>query len=140
MKSYYVYIVKCADQSYYTGITNNIELRLYGHNHGINPDCYTYKRRPVKLMFVQDFSNPKDAIAAEKQIKGWSRKKKESLFQDDWNKIHELAKCENSTSHIHHKKPSLDSARDDKTGMRMTYVRIHNVTLSGVEGWSGVEG
>ncbi len=103
MKTYYVYIIKCTDQSYYTGITNNIESRLYGHNHGINPDCYTYKRRPVKLMFVQNFSNPKDAIAAEKQTKGWSRKKKEALFQGDWNKIHELAKCKDSTSHVHHK-------------------------------------
>lgn len=55
-------------------------------------------------MFIQGFSNPKDAIAAEKQIKGWSRKKKETLFQCDWNKIHDLAKCKNSTSHIHHKK------------------------------------
>ncbi len=113
MRTYYVYIVKCADQSYYTGITNNIEHRLYEHNYGINPDCYTYKRRPVTLMFVQDFSNPKDAIAVEKQIKGWSRKKKEALFQGDWNKIHELTKCKNNTSHVHHKKPSLDSARDD---------------------------
>ena len=104
MKTYYVYIVKCTDQSYDTGITNNMERRLYGHNHGINPDCYTYKRRPVKLMFAQDFSNPKDAITAEKQIKGWSRKKKKALFQGDWNKIHELAKCRNSTSHVHHNK------------------------------------
>jgi len=55
-------------------------------------------------MFIQDFSNPKDAITAEKQIKGWSREKKEALFQSDWNNIHELAKCKNSTSHVHHKK------------------------------------
>jgi hypothetical protein len=46
-------------------------------------------------MFIQDFSNPKEAIAAEKQIKGWSRKKKEVLFQGNWNKIYELAKCKN---------------------------------------------
>ncbi|MBC8552369.1 MAG: GIY-YIG nuclease family protein [Candidatus Brocadiales bacterium] len=114
MKTYYVYIVKCTDQSYYTGITNDIGRRLYEHNHEINPDCYTYKRRPVKLMFVQDFSNPKDAIAAEKQTKSWSRKKKEALFQGDWNKIHELAECKNNTSHVNHKKLSLDSARDDR--------------------------
>ena len=55
-------------------------------------------------MFIQDFSNPKDAITAEKQIKGWSREKKEVLFQGDWNKIHESAKCKNSTSHINYKK------------------------------------
>ncbi len=103
MKSYYVYIVKCVDQSYYTGITNNIESRLYGHNHGIHTDCYTYKRHPVKPVFIQYFSNPKDAIAEEKQLKNWSRKKKEILFQSNWNKIYELAKCKNSTSHVHHR-------------------------------------
>ncbi|GAX61135.1 excinuclease ABC subunit C [Candidatus Scalindua japonica] len=116
MKTYYVYIIKCSDQSYYTGITNDIERRLQTHNEGINPDCYTYKRRPVNLMFVEDFSNPIEAIAAEKQIKSWSRKKKEALFQGDWNKIHELAKCKNSTSHVHHEKQPLDSARDDRIG------------------------
>ena len=87
MKTYYVYIIKCTDQPYYTDITNNIESRLYGHNHGINSGCYTYKRRPVKQMFIQDFSNPKAAIEAEKQIKVWSRKKKEVLFEGNWNKI-----------------------------------------------------
>lgn len=113
MKTYYVYIVQCSDQSYYTGMTNNIERRLYEHNQGINPDCYTYKRRPVKLMFVQDFNNPINAIAAEKQIKGWNRKKKEALFNDDWNQIHELAKCKNQTSHLNNKKLSFDFAQDD---------------------------
>jgi len=91
------------------------------HNHGINPDCYTYKRRPVKLMFVQGFSNPNDAIAAEKKIKGWSKKKKEALFEGEWNKIHELAKCKNMTSHVYYKKSSFDSAKDD---MPLTLFRM----------------
>ncbi len=65
-------------------------------------------------MFVQNFLNPKDAITAEKQIKGWSRKKKEALFQGNWNKIHELAKCSNSTAHDNHERPSFDSAQGDK--------------------------
>jgi putative endonuclease len=65
-------------------------------------------------MFIQDFSNPKDAITVEKQIKGWSRKKKEALFLNNWNKIHELAKCKNSSSHDNHKRPPFDSAQGDK--------------------------
>ena len=64
-------------------------------------------------MFVQDFSNPKDAITAEKQIKGWSRKKKEAISQGNWKEIHELAKCKNSTSYVHHKKTPFDSAQGD---------------------------
>jgi len=114
MKTYYVYIVKCADQSYYTGITNDIERRLYEHHYGIDPKCYTFNKRPVKLMFIQEFLNPVEAIAAEKQIKSWSRKKKEALIQNNWDLLHELAKCGNETSHVYYQKPSLDSARDDK--------------------------
>ncbi|MDW7680837.1 MAG: GIY-YIG nuclease family protein, partial [bacterium] len=93
--------------------TNNLERRLNEHNQGINPKCYTYNRRPVKLMYFDEFNNPNDAIDAEKQIKGWSRKKKEALFKRDWERIHELAKCRNVTSHLYYHRPSLDSARDD---------------------------
>jgi len=112
MNNYYVYILQCTDKSYYTGITNNIELRLHEHNQGIDPNCYTYSRRPVILKFVQCFNNPVDAISAEKQIKKWSRKKKEALINSDWNRLHELAKCKNETSHVNYKS-SLVSARDD---------------------------
>jgi len=114
MKTYYVYIVQCADLSYYTGMTNNIERRLYEHNTGFDQKCYTYKRRPVKLMYVQTFNNPIEAITAEKQIKRWSRKKKEALFKEDWDKLKEYSKCLNETSHLNFNKTSLDSARDDK--------------------------
>ncbi len=113
MKTYFVYILKCSDDSYYTGITNNLERRLTEHNQGINPKCYTYNRLPVKLMYFDKFDNPNDAIAAEKQLKGWSRKKKEALFERNWDRIHELAKCRNITSHLNYNKSSLDSARDD---------------------------
>lgn len=64
-------------------------------------------------MYFEEFNNSNDAIAAEKQIKGWSRKKKEALFKRDWEKIHELAKCRNASSHLNYHHPSLDSARDD---------------------------
>lgn len=61
IKNYYVYIVKCSDGSYYTGITNNIERRLAEHNKGINKDCYTFNRNPVELMFCEYFIDPDQA-------------------------------------------------------------------------------
>jgi len=91
--NYYVYIVKCSDGSYYTGVTNNLDRRIEEHNSGDNPRCYTYKRRPVTLMYEEHFNNITNAIEWEKQIKGWSRKKKEALFVGDWERIKELAKC-----------------------------------------------
>jgi putative endonuclease len=87
----YLYILKCSDDSYYTGITNNLERRLYEHNMGIHEDCYTFKRRPVKLEFCQEFSDPNEAIVREKQIKGWSRAKKEALINNDFEKLVQLS-------------------------------------------------
>ena len=75
-KRLYVYIVRCADKSYYTGVTNNFERRIGEHNEGIDPNSYTFKRRPVELVFVEVFQIYEQAISFEKQIKGWSRKKK----------------------------------------------------------------
>lgn len=92
MKIFYTYILKCADGKYYTGVTNNIDRRIAEHNEGINPASFTYCRRPVKLLYYADFSDPMSAINFEKQIKGWSRKKKEALMAEDWNKLVELSK------------------------------------------------
>ncbi|GMQ26301.1 GIY-YIG nuclease family protein [Algoriphagus sp. oki45] len=84
MKKFFVYILKCADQSYYTGVTNSIERRISEHEMGIDPSCYTFKRRPILLVFIQEFQNAQEAISFEKQVKGWSRKKKEAIIQDKW--------------------------------------------------------
>jgi putative endonuclease len=89
---YFVYILECADKSYYTGITNNIDLRLAQHEAGIDQTCYTFSRRPFLLRYVEIFSEVMQAIAREKQLKGWSRKKKEALFEEDWAKLMELSK------------------------------------------------
>ena len=96
--NYYVYIVECHDGSYYTGITNNLERRLWEHNTGYNKTCYTYERRHVELKYYEHFNNVKSAIAWEKQIKGWSRKKKQALFEENWDKIKELAKSKTNKS------------------------------------------
>ncbi len=92
---YYVYILKCSDNSYYTGITNNVERRFAEHQSGLNPDCYTFSRRPLELVFAEYFTSPKQAIAFEKQVKGWTRAKKEALIAGDWNKIKTLSQCAN---------------------------------------------
>jgi putative endonuclease len=73
MKTYYVYILECADGSYYTGVTNDIDRRFEEHQAGENKTCYTYKRRPLKLVFTTDFNDINQAIAFEKQVKGWSK-------------------------------------------------------------------
>ncbi len=93
--NYYVYIVRCSDDSYYTGITNDLERRLFEHNSGYVKNCYTFKRRPVELKYYCHFFDVNQAIVWEKQLKGWSRKKKEALFKEDWNEIKKLAKSNN---------------------------------------------
>lgn len=98
MKYYYVYIVECKDNSFYTGVTNNLETRISEHNFGIDLNSYTYDKRPVNLVFSQHFTNVLDAISAEKQIKGWSRKKKLALINSDFDLLKELARCQNDTS------------------------------------------
>jgi putative endonuclease len=96
--NYFVYIVECKDGSYYTGITNNIEHRLWQHNTGIDKDCYTDPRRPVELKYLQHFQQVEEAIKWEKQLKGWSRKKKQALFREDWEEIKRLAKSYTTSS------------------------------------------
>ena len=87
MKTYFVYILECSDKSYYTGFTNNIERRFIEHEKGINTACYTYNKRPLNLVWFETFNDVLDAIAIEKQIKGWSRRKKEALINQDWDKL-----------------------------------------------------
>lgn len=115
MKSYFVYIVKCIDDSYYTGISNNPEKRVWEHNEGLSESSYTFSRRPVQLVFTAEFNNVYDAISAEKRIKGWSRKKKEALINNDFDLLQELAKCKNKSSHVNFTdlRP-FDSAQGDK--------------------------
>lgn len=92
MKIYYVYIVKCSDNSYYTGFTNDLERRINEHNDGLNPESYTYTRKPVELFFYHEFNDVNQAIRFEKQVKGWSRKKKEAIINDNWDLLPMLSK------------------------------------------------
>jgi putative endonuclease len=96
---YYVYILKCSDLSYYTGITNDLERRLNEHQSGFYRAAFTYERRPVELVFYEEFNDPRCAIEFEKQVKGWCRKKKEALISQNWDKLKELSECRNKSSH-----------------------------------------
>jgi putative endonuclease len=92
MDGAYLYILRCADGSYYTGTTrSSLEKRVAEHN-SATYDGYTAKRRPVTLVYSQWFDRITDAIAAERQVKGWSRAKKEALMRGDFGRLSELSK------------------------------------------------
>ncbi len=94
MKPFHVYLLRCADDSYYCGQTDNLETRL--HQHDVGEVGYTATRKPVQLAWQGEFETRDGAIAFERQIKGWSRAKKEALIAGDWAKIQELAKSKNA--------------------------------------------
>jgi putative endonuclease len=99
MKFYYVYILRCSDNSLYVWITNDLERRVNEHNDGKLPNAYTFKRRPVFLEWFQDFTESNQAIYFEKKLKGWSKQKKEALIKGDFDMIETLAECRNATHH-----------------------------------------
>ncbi len=84
-------------------MTNDIERRLFEHQSGEHLKSFTFTRRPVKLVFCEDFNDVNQAIAFEKQLKGWTRKKKEAVINNYWDKLHELSQCKNIT-HFKNKK------------------------------------
>ena len=89
--SAYLYIVRCRDGSYYVGTTRaSLEERIAQHNAGMF-DGYTARRRPVVLVFHEEFGRITDAIAAERRVKGWRRDKKEALIRGDYAVLRELS-------------------------------------------------
>ncbi len=88
---YYFYILKCSDKSYYAVSTTNIENRIKAHNMGEGA-AYTAKRRPVQLVYNERFNSLDDAVKRERQIKKWSRAKKEALISGEKKKLKKLSK------------------------------------------------
>jgi putative endonuclease len=86
-----MYILKCFDESYYTGSTLDIEKRILEHQNGVGAN-YTSKRLPVQLVYYEEYHRIDLAFYREKQIQGWSRKKKEALINGKSNELHVLAK------------------------------------------------
>ena len=99
VKYLYVYILRCSDKTYYTGVTNNPEKRLEEHNTGLNKKSYTFLRRPVEMIYSERFTDFLLAILWEKRIKDWNRKKKEALIKENWDQLKIEAECKNETSH-----------------------------------------
>jgi len=91
MLDFYVYILRCRDGSYYVGHTDNLEERIDDHYTG-RTKCYTSTRRPVELVYVSTFPSRYEALSAERQIKKWSRKKKEALIMDKFHLLKEFSK------------------------------------------------
>ena len=97
MKFYFVYILKCSDGLTYTGITNNISRRINEHKLGLNKTYFTFKRRPVELIFQQEFNNSISAIQFEKRIKNWSAKKKIALAEGKFDLLQILSESRNAS-------------------------------------------
>ena len=96
MKKGFVYILKCSDETFYTGSTKDLELRINQHQNGIGAK-YTAKRLPVKLIYFEEFTSISEAFYREKQIQGWSRKKKLTLIEGKIEDLPKLSQCKNDT-------------------------------------------
>ncbi len=106
---YYVYMLKCADDSFYIGMTSNLERRIFEHQNGLI-EGYTSSRRPVELVWSCAFATHDEAFTRERQIKGWTRAKKEALIKEDWDQIHKIVKQERKTRNERNNKKQQKSA------------------------------
>lgn len=134
----FVYILKCSDNTYYTGITNNPERRIDEHNSGENKNSYTAQRLPVEMIYCEKFTDFNLAITWEKKIKDWSRKKKEALIKENWDQLKILAACKNYSSH-----KNMDDMNDtvldrDSAALVLDSARTdtHNVSSSNYDEFS----
>jgi tRNA/rRNA methyltransferase len=89
--AFWTYILKCADDSYYTGHTDDLDQRIAQHHHGYFQGCYTRTRRPLVLVWSDMFPTRIQALEAERRIKNWSRAKKEALIAGDWKRLGHFA-------------------------------------------------
>ena len=94
---FFIYILECADESFYTGITNNLYRRVEQHNNCEDETKYVFDRRPVVLVYSETHKYVLNAIAREKQIKGWSRAKKIALMLRSIDELEQLASCQNQS-------------------------------------------
>lgn len=89
----WVYMLRCADGRYYIGTYrgHDLDVRVSEHIAGVYPDAWTYRRRPVVLVWNQEFQLITDAIAVEQQMKRWRRAKKEAVIRGEWSALKALA-------------------------------------------------
>ncbi len=92
-----IYILICKDNSFYIGVTNNLDRRFIEHQEGADPRCYTLKKRPLQLVYYEFHPNFESAFLRETQLKKWSRAKKEALISGNIEKLKELSNGANQT-------------------------------------------
>ena len=110
---FYAYMLHCADGSYYTGHTDDLEARIAAHDHGAISG-YTRTRRPVRLVWSQEFGERHEALSAERQIKGWSRAKKEALIDRRWDEVSRLAKARGQIALRSRRRRAAPPAQDER--------------------------
>ncbi|MAU27122.1 MAG: hypothetical protein CMH48_14425 [Muricauda sp.] len=98
----YLYILECADGSYYTGSTVDLEKRIVEHQEGKGAN-HTKKRLPVRLIYVEEYHRIDTAFDREKQVQGWSRSKKEALISGQFDDLPNLSECQNDSHHKYFK-------------------------------------
>ena len=89
--AFWVYMLLCGDGSIYTGQTDELEVRFAQHRFG-EMGGYTHDRRRFKLIWAQELPSRDDALIRERQIKGWTRRKKLALAEGDWEKLSQFAR------------------------------------------------
>ncbi|MCC6549740.1 MAG: GIY-YIG nuclease family protein [Ignavibacteriaceae bacterium] len=104
-----MYILECADGTYYTGSTIDLEKRILQHQSGEGAN-YTRKNLPVKLVYYEEYERIDEAFFREKQVQNWSQKKKEALINSDMEALKKLAECQNNTHYRFYRKDNKDDA------------------------------
>ena len=108
MKPFFVYLLRCADGSFYVGHTDDLAQRVAQHQAG-EVAGYTHERRPVELAWSQETATREEALSAERRIKGWGRAKKEALVRGDWTAIqrHAWGTRNALPEHLEHARASI---------------------------------
>ena len=117
---FWVYILRCADGSYYTGHTDDLDRRI-GQYHSGECDGYVAARRPVELVWSQECATRYEALSAEQQIKGWSRKKKEAMMRGDWNQVSQFSKSKTAVRPEPSKPRIREARREQRTDLHAVW-------------------
>lgn len=119
---FYVYILGCSDSTYYTGHTDDLDVRMAQHGDG-TASRYTSKRRPLQLLWATDCQTREQAWELERRIHGWSRAKKEALMRGDFAAL-----------------PALSRNRQDRQCQALALRQAQGERLSGGQAETGAQG
>ena len=118
----WMYMLECFDGSYYTGSTNNLELRLLQHQRGEGAN-HTKKRLPVKLVYWEEYEHVEQAFHREKQVQGWNREKKKSLIRGTPELLPELAKNYSEFPRARGNAGTSDTSANEREGNQFRCLR-----------------